>query len=275
MWTIYVRHLTICSSAIHIPNYKDAGRKRKPIVTSIWYYVMSSICFFIERESRFFFLLTMDQIDRNYVFSNKNFNIVKFATNAYYKFNNTYILSEVVIKELEKKYCVEKIGLTKNNYEYIINHNNKTALVPAFFGALLNKCPGDVFKRARNPSAAQIAVRFFLKKYPKYTIAISLGSIEHELCVFIRRDNSNQKFHAIVYDSYNDATHNVLRNFVKSFGNRIIVSGYNNRKYNDDGWCSAYAWHQIYEFLTTRINAFSHPDRYNIKPYNKRYGRIG
>lgn len=215
--------------------------------------------------------MDLSKLNRSCVFQKNRFDIKKFAYTTYKKFNNTYIVSEIVIKELEQKFDVEIIGGKKLNFQYIINHQNKTAIAPIYFGAELTKCTGDIFKRARLPSAASFAARFFLKKYPEYSLALSLGTLDHEFCVFIR--NNNNKFEIVAYDTNSMVASGVLRNFVKKFGLKVRVTGYNHRRYNDDGWCSAYTWSEIYSFMKRSKQLFTHP-KYNHLHYCKRAGRL-
>lgn len=58
----------------------------------------------------------------------------------------------------------------------------------------------DVHNRCKTIETGAKAVRCFLNKYPNFVIAFSIGTFQHETCLFMRRSASGEQYESVLFN---------------------------------------------------------------------------
>lgn len=171
---------------------------------------------------------------------------------------------EHAVKELKKPLLTVNL---RDLSEFLLSEGNKTAVYTGLCNhsnAKNNRAwrdGNDIWARGKSVSTTIKAIRNFFSHYEGYTLALSIGTQNHEGCVFIRKINNT--YNLIHFNPTFKCPITIFTELVKKMKIQSYVFGYQERNDNRNGQCSYFAWKEIVDLLANRN-----------KPFNETYSLI-
>lgn len=210
---------------------------------------------------------------------------------------STYRATEAVIEDLKKK--TDSYKKPKEKYEYLFNKNHNTAVLlksisrssQRLFEGKRNKRRNkyDEANRITTVLCGKLAIQHFLnqEKFLRYTLAVPIGSVRHEACIFFR--NAGVNIEAIFFNPSFSTLHDgveyssIAKELIESLRGRLNKTmAYFSPTGNVESQCSKIAWIEIFNHVHYNKNPFERKEIL-LEDYNrlitaqtyKRYHSIG
>lgn len=139
-------------------------------------------------------------------------------------------------------------------YTGLCNHSNKTSNRTWYD-------KNDIWARGKSVETTQKAIRNFFTNYEDYTLAFSIGTQNHEGCVFVKKMNNT--YHLIHFNPTFEHPITIFKELAKRLNIQAHAFGYQPKSNNSKGECSYLAWKEMIDLLADRI-----------KPFNETYSLI-
>lgn len=189
--------------------------------------------------------------------------------------DSTYEAAEFIIEKIRNHPGIESY-YGKDRAEFLYSKRYKTAVLLKYVAKISRrqfisrankktKHKFDIKKRITTTLCGKKHINHFLKQaqFKNYTIVTSVGSMDHESCMFFQR-NDNSKIDAIFFNpNYSDLHDGVeyskfAHKLSLSFGENInSVRAYYSSSGNVEGECTKHVWKAIFNMLCKGENAFT------------------
>lgn len=153
--------------------------------------------------------------------------------------------------------------------DFLLCERNQTAIYTGLCNHSSIPCnkkwndENDLHKRGKSVSMSVKAIRNFFRKYGEYTLAFSIGTQNHEGCVFVRKIKG--QYHLV---HFNPTFSRPITIFSELMGRKGLniknnTFGYQEKNNNKSGKCSFFAWKEMINLVANKN-----------KPFNKTYSLI-
>lgn len=210
---------------------------------------------------------------------------VEFNKSRFNSFESTYDATESEIQHMLDSGKLEKHHVGRYNADFVYNEGSKTAALlkfvvkspkPAYIKKRNRsyKSPHDQASRVTTTSVAYRLITQFMNdsRFAVYELVISVGSYDHESCVFLRKNSG--KTEAIYYNpNYSKKTKGVqfcatANALLKNFGNALTtVQSFTSPCFNLKGFCCQLTWERIHNFVLNGETPFNDASL-NLTDYN-------
>lgn len=204
-----------------------------------------------------------------------SFNIEEFI-----KYPSTYQATEDIIAQIRCQNGIQTY--TEKNIEYLFNEEKQTAVMLKSIARKTTKLgegknkkcevKPDIGHRITTVSNGISAIRRFFKMFPTYHLVVSSGCLEHECCVFFRKEGG--KFKSIYFNpNFSDVQDGVesstmVTKIFKTLGRALVEKkSFFAMCGNVDGNCSAHTWEKIYKHVCDGASPFN-DDSLDLQEYS-------
>lgn len=104
----------------------------------------------------------------------------------------------------------------------------------------------DRFNRIKTVNVGVRSIRYFLNTMKDYTIVFSIGTFEHDTCLFIRKKEN--QYESVWFNPTAEKRVKNVEKFLENFNMRACFA-YNAPDGNRSGQCSGYVWRAMTSFL--------------------------
>lgn len=104
----------------------------------------------------------------------------------------------------------------------------------------------DRYGLIKSISSGVKAVQAFFIAYSDYTIVFSIGTANHDTCLFMRKDGP--QYESILFNPTPLTRVKNAEDFLANF-NTTSKRGYNAPDKNEHGWCTGYVWSTMNAFI--------------------------
>lgn len=185
--------------------------------------------------------------------------IIRDFEQIYKKFGAFHAIDHAVT---ELKKVLETVNLCDLS-DFLVCDRNQTALYTGLCNHSSKPCnknwkdENDVHNKGTSVSTTVKAIRNFFKSYEKYTLVFSIGTQNHEGCVFVKK--IKRQFHLI---HFNPTFSRPITIFSELMGKKALniksnAFGYQDPKNNKKGICSFLAWKEIINLIADRNKPFN------------------
>lgn len=187
-----------------------------------------------------------------------------------------FIPANILINALSGDFDMVTHEYGRFNFSYIVNHANKTALLPLLQEVVDVKYNGnrglyaDLFDRTL-PLRATYGIHCFMLNYPNYSLTLPIGFKYEHCALFIKRDEK-RKYKMVVFNPIPFIKDNIFSKFLNNFRGR--AKRYTGQEYDSSVNCSAYTWREIYNFMVFNKNPLVAPHDFDLVAFERKVGPI-
>lgn len=121
--------------------------------------------------------------------------------------------------------------------------------------------PGDFMKRCVTANSYHIIVKAFFSMYTEYTLALDIGTKNHDSMLFIKKlkDGGHGKpaYSHIHYNPNIGEELTVAIHFVRKMSSHYNLFGYHSTDGNLNAECASLTWTEAFKFIRLSFNPFS------------------
>lgn len=176
----------------------------------------------------------------------------------YFLDRNSYHAAGETIEKLKAN--LKNINIRTNQHsEVTFLINDKKAFftrVPVAQGKNKIASKYDDFNITTTCKAAAAAVKIFLKAYPRFTIGLAIGTEQHDMALFIKKNAD--RYQMIHFEPNPGRSSRITARFARQFGKSTILHGYHDPDGNTKGKCTYLAYLELLNFMIKEYNPMLH-----------------